>query len=972
MDYVALEVKTSYSILESLNDIVKLVNRAKELGYKYLAITDRNNMFGVPSFYHECIKNGIKPIIGISLDIDNYRVLLYAKNNLGYKNLIKLSTIVSIRNINKGDLELYKDNLILVMPYKYFDNSIYNIYDNKYIGYSNSKEKDEITSDNKVYINDVSYLDKNDYVYLDYAKMIKDGKVLGEYELKKDKGKHLLSYEEVIQVSSTYDIKNTLDIALMCDFELGYNPDLLPRYDDSICEYDYLSSLCKKGLDKRLGGSVSSVYKERLEYELSVIKKMGFCNYFLIVWDYVKYAKKNNVLVGPGRGSAAGSLVSYVLGITDIDPIKYNLLFERFLNPERVTMPDIDVDFDANKRDLVIDYVREKYGEKRVVSIIAFNTLGAKQVIRDVARVLSIPNVIVENMIKLLGNDLTSSLKNERLKNMLLSKELSNLYKICMHLEGLPRHVTVHAAGIVMANVDIDNVIPLYKNEMGHFLTGYSKEYLEELGLLKMDFLSIKNLTIIDEVINNIRCNEGLNITFASIPLDNDKRVMEIFKKAHTDGIFQFESDGMRRFLEKLKPDTLDDLITALALFRPGPMDNIDSYIRRKEGYEKIDYIDPSLEDVLGPTYGIIVYQEQIMQIANKMASYSLGEADILRKAMSKKKEDILLSEREKFVNRAILNGYTSEVSIRVYELILKFANYGFNKSHSVSYAIVAYKMAFLKTYFYSYFMCSLLTNVIGSDVKTKDYLLKLKGKHVNLIMPHINISSNKYIVNKDGLVLPFSIIKNVGVITINEIVKERKKGDFVSFYDFVIRMKKSVNKKIITNLIYAGCFRDFYNKKTLIENLDNVYNYADLVSETSIVSVEKPIIREYDEYEMDELIDKESLVFGFYLSTHPVSNYKDGNDLSTLDIPKYYNKLINIKLCVERISEIVTKNNDVMAFIDGTDEYGLICLIVFKDKYDMYKKLLVKGNIILVSGIVQKRYDKYQLILKNVEVLNK
>lgn len=971
MEYVALEVKTSYSMLESLNDITKLVQRAKTLNYKYLAITDNNNMFGVPSFYHECIKNDIKPIIGITLDIDNYKVILYAKNDLGYKNLIKLSTIITERNININDLEEYKDNLVLVMPYKYYDKSIYDIYDTKYVGYSNILEKEKI-NDKKVLINDVSYLEENDYIYLDYAKMIKDGKVLGEYELKKDKGKHLLSYEEVIKISDEEDIKNTLDIALMCNVELGFTPNLFPSYDNNINDYDYLSKICMKGLNKRLNGEVQEVYLNRLNYELDVINKMGFCNYFLIVWDYVKYAKKNNILVGPGRGSAAGSLVSYVLGITDIDPIKYNLLFERFLNPERVTMPDIDVDFDALKRDEVIDYVRQKYGNKRVVSIIAFNTLASKQVIRDVARVLKIRPSIIDNMTKLIGDDLKTSLENGKLQNMLQSKELANLYKICMKLEGLPRHVTVHAAGVVIANTSIDNVIPLYKNETGNYLTGYSKEYLEELGLLKMDFLSIKNLTIIDEVINNIRNNEGLNITFANIPIDNDKRVMEIFKTANTDGIFQFESGGMRHFLRNLKPDTFDDLIAALALFRPGPMDNIDSYIRRKEGKEKIDYIDVSLEEILKSTYGIIIYQEQIMQIANKMANYSLGEADILRKAVSKKNEDILLSEKDKFIKKSVLNGYAEEVSEKVYELILKFANYGFNKSHSVSYAIVAYKMAFLKTYFYSYFMSALLNNVVGSEIKTKDYLLQLKNRGVNIIMPLINRSEKKYKASSDGLILPLSIVKNVGVITINEIIKERNIREFSSFIDFVVRMKKIVNKKIITNLIYAGCFREFYNKKTLILNLDNIYNYADLVDVNSIISVEEPIIKEYDEYSNMELIDKENLAIGFYMSTHPVSSYKDINDISINDVPNYYDSLVNIKLYIDKVNEIVTKNNDVMAFVYATDESGEITLTVFKNQYEMYKRLLVKGNIVLIKGLVQRRYDKYQIVLRSMQVLNK
>ena len=552
MDYVSLQVKTSYSILNSLNNIPSLISLAKEYGYNSLAITDHNNMFGVMEFYLECKKNNIKPIIGLELNYEDKEILLYAKNNDGYKNLIKLSTIVSERSITKDDLIKYKNHLILVIPFLYYDKDIIDIYSDYYVGYNNIKDK-ELISDKKVFINDVSYLRKEDYYYLDYLYMIKEGKVLGEYELGLKKGKHLYSNDELSFLDEE-DINNIKEIVNDCNVEIGYTKDLLPVYDKDIDEFEYLSILCNKGLKRRLKDNVTKVYQDRLDYELKIIKQMGFCNYFLVVWDYVKYAKLNNILVGPGRGSAAGSLVSYTLGITDIDPNEYDLLFERFLNPERVTMPDIDIDFDAEKRDEVINYVTNKYGEKKVAGIITFNTLGAKQVIRDVGRVLKIPLNLIDDLTKLVSHDkLIDCYKEPRFNNYVnSSSNLKKLYDICLHLEGLPRHISVHAAGIIMSRKDIDETIPLYKNQLGMFVTGYSMNYLESLGLLKMDFLGLSNLTLLSNLIKEINEKEKLNITFNNIPLDN-KKTLEIFRNVDTDGIFQFESPGMKRVLKICK-----------------------------------------------------------------------------------------------------------------------------------------------------------------------------------------------------------------------------------------------------------------------------------------------------------------------------------------------------------------------------------------------------------------------------------
>ena len=968
MNYTPLWVKTNYSLLSSLNEIKKLIALAADYGYRSLAITDENNMFGVMEFYLECKKNNIKAIIGIELAYDNTILLLYAKNLDGYKNLIKLTTIKSDRDLTQQDLITYRDNLILVMPYSSFDKKTYNIYEDKYIGYSNQEERKKI-KDKCILINDVKYLHKKDSIYLDYASMIKEGKILGEYELNTRLSNYLLKPEEVLSLSSEIDIQNTFDIVNKCNLELTYTNGLLPVYDINIDSKKFLYELSHKGLKRRLNGDIPNEYLDRLETELTVIDDMGFNDYFLIVYDYILYSKKHNILVGPGRGSAAGSLVSYTLGITDVDPIKYNLLFERFLNKERITMPDIDIDFDANKRMEVIEYVTKKYGDKKVVGIITFNTLGAKQVIRDVGRVLNINQRLIDSIAKMCTKDLSTSYKENKNLQKLIdnSEELKKLYDISLYLEGMPRHISVHAAGVVMSKYDIDETIPLYKNQLGMYVTAYSKDYLEQLGLLKMDFLGISNLTLLDEVINNIRNTEKINITFQNIPLD-DKKTIELFSKGDTDGIFQFESPGMIKFLKKLKASSLNDVYAALSLYRPGPMDSIDDYIKRKEGKVKIDYIHPDLEPILKETYGIIVYQEQIMQTACKIAGYTLGEADILRRAMSKKKEDVLIKEKQKFVEKSFARGYDVETINKVYDIILKFANYGFNKSHAVAYSIISYKMAFLKAHFYPYFMVSLLTNSINNENKTNIYIAKLRQKNIKVLLPNINLSENKYITKNNEIICPLSIIRNVGTNVTNIIIKEREKGVFKDFIDFCTRMtSQSINKKVITSLILSGSFDTFgYNKRTLINNLDNILNYVELSKDAGLIEIEPPIIDEFSEYTKDELIKNELNTFGFYLTYHPVSKYKKGIYTNTLSLEEYNEKYIELVLETNNIKEVITKKNDVMAFVKASDEYRQIDLTLFPNLYQDNKNLEIY-DIIKIYGKVEKRFDNYQIIVSKI-----
>lgn len=966
---LALQVKTSYSLLSSLCKIEDLVKKAKEYGYTSLAITDEDNLYGVMPFYEICHKYNIKPIIGVELSLQNKKILLYARNNKGYKNIIKLVSLKSERSLTNEDLSTYKEGTILVMPSYYYDEKIYNIYNEKYIGFTNIK--DSLNEKRKtIYINNVAYLNKEDYKYLDYLTMIKEGKTLGTMPLGTQIGRHLQTREELVAYVGEDILENMENLASNCNVQITKEEDLLPIYNEEIDAYEYLTKLCHKGLNRRLNNNVPDTYITRLNYELDVINKMGFCNYFLIVYDYVKYAKQNKILVGPGRGSAAGSLASYTLGITDIDPIEYNLLFERFLNPERITMPDIDIDFDAERRNEVIDYIIKKYGQKKVASIITFGSLGAKQVIRDVGRVLNIKVSILDAISRNLSDTLADSYQtNDTLRKLINSDNtLGKLWDISLHLEGLPRHTSIHAAGIIISRKNLDESIPLTKTPTGSYVASYTMNYLEQLGLLKMDLLALSNLTTINNLINEIREKEHLNITFGNIPL-TDKKTLEIFTNVETDGIFQFETTGMKNFLTELKVKDFEDIVLAIALFRPGPMDSINNFIKVREGQIKINYIDEALRPILSSTYGVIIYQEQIMQIARKMGGYTLAEADILRRAMSKKKEDVLLKEKPRFINRLQENGYKEEVAIKIYDLILKFAGYGFNRSHSVAYAIVAYKMAFLKTYFYKYFMVSILSTCLSSSLKTNTYMCEIRGKNVKILLPNINTSTNTYTVVADGILPPLNIIRELGPLLVGEIIKERDIKPFTSFIDFVVRMySKGITKKYLVKLINGGCFSD-YNRKTLQNNLDKVITYAELISGTTSILPLPPEITIYEEYTKEELLSLEINTFGLYLTESPVSKYKGPKDINTKELKNHFNQKIYIILVIDTIKEAITKNNDVMSFITGSDEYGSITVTLFPDLYKEFRNL-AKRDIIRVFGRVERRFDRYQVVAKEVRIL--
>ena len=954
MKYIPLRIKTSYSLLTSLNDIHKMVLFCKESGIDTLCITD-SNMYGVMEFYKECISNNIKPVIGLELIINNNIVLLYAKNYSGYQNLTRLIYLKQNEEITFDKLKKYNNDLICVST-----TDLSNIFDDFYYGYTDIKYKNK----NKkcVYINEILCLKESDKEYLKYLYLIKNNKKIDDdYNF----NVHDNCYFDFLD----YDYDNALELVSKCNIEFKTNKKLNPRYNKDNAK-EYLFELCKKGLYKRFLGKVTKIYYDRLLYELDVIDKMGFNDYFLVVWDYVKYSKQNGILVGPGRGSAAGSLVAYSLGITDVDPLKYDLLFERFLNPERITMPDIDIDFESERREEVVNYVINKYGKKRTVPIITFSTLAGKQVLRDLGRVFNISTNAIDNLTKYIGFNmsLSEALSNNDLKSYLNNDyKLKNIYKIALKLEGLKRQVSIHAAGVIISGEELDSYIPLEKYD-DYYLSGYSMEHLEELGLIKMDFLGLKNLTMILNIINDIG-----NINFKDIKID-DKEALSIFTNATTCGIFQFESVGMKRFLSKFKPTSFDDIVAAIALFRPGPSHNIDSYIKRKNKQEKIDYLDKSLESILKPTYGIIIYQEQIMQIANVMAGYSYAEADVLRRAMSKKKKEVLESEKDKFINNSIKRGYKKELATKVYEYILEFANYGFNKAHSVAYSMIALKMAYLKVHYKEYFMSSLLTNVIGNDSKTKEYIDECKKLDINILKPNINESDYKYKKESGGIRFSLATIRNVGSIACKEIINEREKnGKFIDFFDFVKRTYgKSINKKTLESLIDADVFSDFsYNHKTLYSNIDSAINYAMLLKDLDESLVDKPIINIEDEYTNEELTKKEKDVFGFYLTNHPVSKYKSKYDniINLNEITNYFDKVVNVIVYVNRVNTVITKNNTNMCFISGVDDTDEIDIVVFPALYDVIKDI-DRGNIIMATGKIEKRMSKYQLVLEKVQKL--
>ncbi len=961
--FVPLKITTEYSLLKSTIKIDSLISFLKNNNITSAGICD-DNLFGVMEFYTKMLQNNLKPIIGLKINIEDYEILLYATNYQGYLNLLKIHTLKEFQNISFETLNPLLDNIKIVLPSLSYD--LLEKYPSAYLGYVNDTEKINalLKSTKVVYIRDIKSLSKEDTNYLSYLEAI-------------DKG--ILLKDVVTDYSSNYlnlnikeeDALSTVEFIDDINITLENNPNLIPKYNAELNSYEFLYNLAHKGLAKRLKGNVSPNYLERLNYELSVIKKMGFVDYFLIVYDYVLYAKKNNILVGPGRGSAAGSLVSFSIGITDVDPIKYDLLFERFLNPERITMPDIDIDFEYTKRGAVIDYVKDRYGKFNVAPIMTFGTLGSKQVLRDVGRILDIPLSTIDKFVSLINPKLTlpENLEIDNIKNFLINyPELKKMYQDSTFLEGYKRHISTHAAGVVISSIPLDNIIPIINNGEG-IMTGTTMEYLENLGLLKMDFLALRNLTIIGNVLDLIKENTVKILDLSKISL-NDPEIFKMFSEADTEGIFQYESSGMKNLMKKLKPSSFSDLVAAVALFRPGPMENIDLFINRKYGKDKITYLHPDLEPILKDTYGVIIYQEQVMEILVKIGGYTYAEADLIRRAMSKKKESVMLSDKAHFINNAKTKGYNEKIATSIYDLILKFANYGFNKAHSVSYALIGYQMAYLKTKFPIYFITNLLNMSLGSIVKTKEYITEAKRKNIPILKPDINLSDNTYLIKSGSLMLPLCSIKNLGASATSAILSEREKGEFKDYLDFIARVYgKSVNKKTIISLIDSGVLDSFnLSKKAMIENLDNALNYAELIGSLDESFVIKPTIDNTLEYEEEILREKEFTSYGFYLKNHPISKYQDKSIIKMVNIKEYFDKHIKCVVLIEKIKTIKTKKGDNMAFINASDETGEGEFILFPKAYYMLTNLQV-GDIISIQGRVTKRFDEFNI---NIDFLNK
>ncbi len=971
--YTPLYVKSNYTFLSSLVRIDELIKRCLKDNITEVALCD-DNMIATMYFYKECKKNNIKPIIGIEVRIDNKSILLYAKNFNGYKNLLKIITLKD--ELTKDILSTYKDDIISIVPYDSIElyKTIDNIFLLSYIGVSN-KEEELLSSketNNLVFINKILYLDKKDSDKYRYLIMMREKKNIMDDIEYFDNLNYLLEYNEILNIVSERVINETKKISELINFELPKSDNRIPHFNNKLDlpSDDYLTKLSIQGLTLRLKNNITEEYKTRLLYELDVIKKMKFSDYFLIVYDFVKYAKKNGILVGPGRGSAGGSLVAYSLGIIDVDPLKYDLLFERFLNAGRVTMPDIDIDFPDIYRDQVISYTREKYGNKKVAGIVGVGTLKAKAVLDDVARILKVEQNKVDRLKRFI--ELNSELKevyknNEEFKNIIDNDDrLTKLFELAKYFEGFPKNTTVHASGIVIADEDLDNIVPLIKQD-GVYIASYEGVYLEELGLLKMDFLGNSNLTTIMQIIESIKEKEGKEINFLDIPLD-DQKTLKLFYNVFTNGIFQFESDTMKNLLKKLKITSFLDIVAADALVRPGP--DTDTYIERKNNNIRINYPNEDLRKILEPTYGVLVYQEQIMQIANVMAGFSLQEADTLRRAMSKKKKDLLKVQEEKFIEGSINRGYDYKTAKSYYDDILSFAEYGFNKSHAVAYSIIAYKMGYLKVHYPKYFYLNILSMIIGKESKTSEILREARSIGVNFLLPDINKSTDKYEITENGILFPLSNIKNIGLSTASMIVKARN-NSFKDLFECLTKLTEiDINKKVIESLIYASCFDSFgYNKKTLIENLDNLLTFAYIAKGMPLDMVEHPAIEIKEEYDNSFLMEKEKELFGFYLSYHPTNKYKDKYKVTDLnDIGNHIGKIIDTISLVEKIKVHKDKKGNNMAFITGSDELNTIEYIAFSDEYASISNL-EKGNILLVQGKVEKR-NNLQIIIEKAKII--
>ena len=1067
MNFTHLHVHTEYSLLDGSNKIKEYVDRVKALGMDSAAITDHGVMYGVIDFYRAARAAGINPILGCEVyvapgsrfdreagsgDDRYYHLVLLAENNQGYSNLMKI--------VSKGFVEgfYYKPRVDLSLLEKYHEGIIalsaclagevarfltrgmyedakkaalryqdifgkgnfflelqdHGIPEQQNVNQQLLKMHRE-TGIELVATNDVHYTLAEDAQPHDVLLCLQTGKKLADEDrMRYEGGQYYVKSPEEMERLFPYApeaLENTHKIAQRCHVEIEFGVTKLPKFDvpEGYTSREYLNELCFRGLEERYQ-PVTEELKERLNYELSTIRNMGYVDYFLIVWDFIKYARDHDIMVGPGRGSAAGSLVAYTLGITQLDPIRYDLLFERFLNPERVSMPDIDVDFCFERRQEVIDYVRRKYGDDCVVQIVTFGTLAARGVIRDVGRVMDLPYAQVDTIAKMIPQELNITIDkalqmNPELKKVYEDqKEIHDLIDTAKRLEGLPRHTSMHAAGVVISQKDVSEYVPLSRASDGSIVTQFTMTTLEELGLLKMDFLGLRTLTVIQNAVHLIEQDAGVKLDMQHIDY-NDKKVLDSLGTGRSDGVFQLESAGMKNFMKELKPQSLEDVIAGISLYRPGPMDFIPQYIRGKNRPDTIKYDCPQLEPILKPTYGCIVYQEQVMQIVRNLAGYTLGRSDLVRRAMSKKKAAVMEKERQNFVYGneeegvpgCIANGISEQTANKIYDDMIDFAKYAFNKSHAAAYAVVSYQTAFLKYYYPVEFMAALMTSVIEMPTKVAEYIQVCRQMNIKILPPDVNRGAYGFSVDNGAIRYGLSAIKSVGRPVINALVEEREaNGEYRSLKDFIERLTGTVNKRAIENFIKAGaldCLEGNRRQKMLVygQIVDSIAqekknSFAGQMSLFDLVSDEEK--KEYEirmpdveEYDKEMILAFEKDVLGIYLSGHPLERYRNIMEkmisAKTTDfqpdeesgIPKVYDgqKVIIGGMITEKTIKYI-RNNKVMAFLTVEDLLGTVEIVVFPRDYEKWQAMLNEDARVFVQGRVNAEDDKpSKLILEKV-----
>lgn len=1047
-EFVHLHNHSDYSLLDGAQNIDVMLDTVLALGMDSIALTEHGNMFSAIQFYKAAKERGIKPIIGSEvyvakgkhtdksnpLDRGNNHLILIAQNYIGYKNLMKLVTYGYLDGfyyrprIDKELLRKHSEGLIALtaclkgeIPEKLVKNDFEGarkaaleyaeIFPGRFylevqnhripeeqINITNTKRLAEEIDLPIVATNDAHYSIKEHYAAHDIHICLATGKerndknrmryATDEFYLKSQDEMHALFRNIPGAIENSRRIADSIDL----EIPLGeYHLPKFPMPDDSKSSDpdEYLHKLCVKGLNKHYG-TISKEIQLRFEHELGVIKNMGFAGYFLITADFVNYAKENGIPVGPGRGSAAGSIVSYALGITSIDPLKYNLLFERFLNPERISLPDIDIDFCIERRGEVIDYIKKQYGEKSVTQIITFGKMRARQVVRDVGRVMSYPYNEVDKIAKAIPDELNITLESAIEKSTELHDFAKGDYKeLIQHslvLEGMNRHASTHAAGVVIAPSDLTDYVPLYKSSLGDITSQYDMKGLEDLGLLKMDFLGLRTLTVIDKAVKLIK-NNGDKVDIDNLQYD-DQKVFKLFAKGMTVGIFQFESSGMREFLKKLKPTALEDLIAMNALYRPGPMNNINDYIDRKHGKKKIVYPHPDIKPILEETHGIIVYQEQVMQIANEIGGFSMAEADIMRRAMGKKNSALMKQSAEKFIEGAIKRGINKKKATEIFELLEKFAKYGFNKSHSTAYAIIAYQTAWLKTYYPAEFMSANLTSEMSNGNRVVILINDCRKLDIKVNAPDINVSSVEFRpVDNKTISFGLNAVKNVGTKTVEKIIEARDKaGKFTDIFDVCSRVDlHSLNKKVLESLIKAGAMDSLNGTRAqMFASIDNAMKYGhqrqddavsdqvglfDMSKSAESDVVIKPPLPEAAEWSEQESLDHEKEVLGLYISGHPLLKYADdleefsNFDFSEKNLVRLMDK-IKIGGIIRDLRLHYDRKNNQMAFFNLDCLGGQAEIVVFSDTYERYQELIKDNKNVFVKGKPTDRSDSADLKL--------